>query len=619
MNNKRRSRGNAREIWVADCETDPFIRNYIPKPFLWGCFNGKEYKTFEETIDFIEFIAAKKCICYAHNGGRFDWHFLFPYMHFWEDDILLIHNRIAKFKIGNCEFRDSYSILPIPLAAYQKTKIDYTIFKKEYRKKPENWKKINEYLKDDCTDLYNVVSRFIERFGLKLTLASASMKAWSKMTDEEPPKSSASFFELFKKYYYGGRVECFKSGIINKNLFAADINSAYPYAMLFNHPFTVDNYIKKEGKPNKIFEYDFYTVDAIAKGCFPFKDGASLYFPNDNEIRTYNITGWELKTALETNTVKIVKWVSYIHFLKTINFKEYILHHYKIRQECKKKINCLKEGTKEYLDVKSDDLFAKLLLNSLYGKFGSNPNSYKKHIILPANEIPILYDEESEEFKKGFNLSGILGEYCIAERDLEEQEKRFYNVATAASITGFVRAFLWKNICKCEGVVYCDTDCIIAENINALEFGHDLGQWENEGEFDLAGIAGKKLYILRKINIKEGEKKYKKACKGANIPDALIWEIALGNTVIDNPHNPIFSIKKPPYFIHKTLRATAKNFKREKNTEKIRLILDNQREMREYLICTMQEILKEKKWKLEERSILNIYRNLKQKLKGKLK
>lgn len=108
-----------RPIWTADCETDPFKRGRIPKPFLWGVYDGTACHLFERTEDFINFVQDKKVILYAHNGGKFDWHFILDYLEPFTP-INIINGRIAKFKIGVCEFRDSYNILPIPLAAYQK-------------------------------------------------------------------------------------------------------------------------------------------------------------------------------------------------------------------------------------------------------------------------------------------------------------------------------------------------------------------------------------------------------------------------------------------------------------------------------------------------------------------
>ena len=66
----------AKRIWTIDCETDPFKIGRVPKPFLRGAFDGQEYFEFENTIDLVNFIKDKPDIFYAHNGGKFDFHFL---------------------------------------------------------------------------------------------------------------------------------------------------------------------------------------------------------------------------------------------------------------------------------------------------------------------------------------------------------------------------------------------------------------------------------------------------------------------------------------------------------------------------------------------------------------
>ena len=139
----------ARKIAVADCETDPFMPGRIPKPFAWGYYDGEQYQEFRSTLEFVEFLKEQPVICYAHNGGKFDWHFILqelePY-----DDIMVISGRIAKCNIGLAECRDSYNILPVPLSAYKKDDIDYAIMEEDERDKPENSEKISAYLKSDC-------------------------------------------------------------------------------------------------------------------------------------------------------------------------------------------------------------------------------------------------------------------------------------------------------------------------------------------------------------------------------------------------------------------------------------------------------------------------------------
>lgn len=522
-----------RQIAVIDSETDPFKKGRIPKPFIWGFYDGLEYVEFSETPDLISFLRKQRIVVYAHNGGKFDYHFLLDYLDEF-DEIMIINGRIAKFKIGVCEFRDSFNILPVGLAQFEKMEFDYALMEEDEREKPENKEKISEYLRSDCVNLFNMVTEFIARFGVNLTLAGTAMKQWSKMYDRKPPKTDSDFYCLFGQFYYGGRVQCFQTGIIEKPFQVVDINSAYPYAMLSNHPISID-YWYQDGKPNNLTGDLFIQVKAISKGALPFKTlKGELTFPDDDEEREYFVTGWEIITAIETKTVIITEWIRYYSFFDLTNFEEYIKYFYEERRKAK--------ATGD----KAGDLFSKLLMNSLYGKFGSNPAQYKKFMIVPMDAVGWLEDTD-------YDFGGELGPWGLAQRGLEDEEMRYYNVATAASITGFVRAYLWRAICNCGGVLYCDTDSISAHSIGNIPIGPELGKWKVEGDFDRAGISGKKLYIF------DGPDGVKKASKGAKLAEAELWKIAAGETVIYEPENPTFSVKKKPTFVNRRIRGTAKS------------------------------------------------------------
>lgn len=231
----------ARDIWTLDCETDPFKEGRIPAPFIWGLYDGgrDEYHEFTDVNELCEFIINKPILIYAHNGGKFDYHFMKP--HFNDDEtIMVIGQRIAKFRIGEAELRDSVNLLPIALRDFQKDDIDYAIMEADERHKPHNWRTIQLYLKSDCVNLYNIVREFLTRYGKHLTQAGASMKYWSKASGIDIPRQSKFRYQEMKPYYYGGRVQCFKSGYKETPFKVIDINSAYPYAMTFKHPFSVD-------------------------------------------------------------------------------------------------------------------------------------------------------------------------------------------------------------------------------------------------------------------------------------------------------------------------------------------------------------------------------------------
>lgn len=521
-----------RKIAVSDAETDPFLFGRVPRPFAWGYYDGVQYREWwNDHEGYIAFLKSQPVICYAHNGGKFDWHFtladLNPY-----DDIMIINGRIAKCYIGVCECRDSYNILPVPLAAYKKDKIDYKIMEASERNKPHNKKKIREYLKSDCVYLYELIQRFIQLYGIQITQASAALNQWKKISGNKPPQSTKEFYDAFSPYYYGGRVECFESGIINTDFSVYDINSAYPFAMQNLHPYS--------GEFSRIEKFvpdaDFYRVRCVSRGAFPYRgegnpgEFAGLRFPSDGKRRNYYVTGWEYDAAIETKQIKEVEVLESVTFVDHVDFKEYIEHFYNMRLLAKAQKN------------EAESLFAKLLMNSLYGKFAANPENYRNYMIVPMDVIPGLGP-------MGWSFAGELGPWALAEAPLDDEQKRYYNVATGASITGFVRAMLLRAIATSRGVMYCDTDSIaVRQKGSALPMGEKLGQWKFEGSFDKAGIAGKKLYIFRGIPDRAGHRKFKTASKGARLTHAQLWEVAAGGIVISSLEAPKFSASASPDF-----------------------------------------------------------------------
>lgn len=526
----------ARPVWTVDAETDPFKRGRIPAPFIWGVYTGEEFHTFLSTEMLIEFLWDKKVICYAHNGGKFDWHFLADYIPDFER-LTVINGRLAKFSIGECEFRDSYNIIPTPLSAYQKDEIDYALFEKEEREKPENWTKIIDYLKSDCVYLHEMVTAFIENYGLNLTQAGAAMKFWStNYNNKQKPQSSAGYYKDMSRYYYGGRVECFETGIIETNFQVVDINSAYPYAMTFEHPWGL-NYNTYDELPDHLKSDDnklgrvFITLDADSLGAFPLRTKEGLHFPSDNEQREFHITGWEFIAARDTNGLSNYKIKEVREYFETISFKEYVDFFFDL------KAKAAQTGDKVMY------LFAKLFLNSLYGKFASNPENYEEFMTVPGSGIEGAIEDG------WFYCKMLNAETAVVNRPLDEEKHRYYDVAVAASITGFVRAYLWRNICACDRVLYCDTDSIAAIDTSGVQKSDKLGDWDLEAQCDYAAIGGKKLYAFRKT-----DGTFKTASKGVRISAKEIIEIAKGKAITYEPEAPTFSIKRKITFTPRTLK-----------------------------------------------------------------
>jgi hypothetical protein len=542
------------EIWALDCETDPFKKGRDnPRPFLWGayCRVLNRYETFSFGSLVLDFFRDRRCCVYAHNGGRFDFHYLREGFES-EQQILIINGRISKFRIGEAEFRDSFSLLPVPLSSYQKEKVDYSLFEPEVRDLPENKAMIEKYLKSDCVNLAELLWEFGRRFGRPLTQAGCAMAYYVKhYRGGVKPRQTAVQFERYKPYFFGGRVECFKAGYGNDNFKVADKNSAYPDAMSKGeHPLSPVGVVLND-IPSGI-EQCLISILGTSEGALPYREiDGSLIFPRDKQERQYHVTGWELKKALELKLVRI-KRVTDVHwFDKTQNFTGYIEHFYNERLTAKRKGD------------KAGDLFAKLFMNSCYGKFASDPSKYHDFMIIDNDRL----DKMNEKGWKPYKPWGDGRWLCYQPQPVERHW--YYNIATAASITGYVRAGLLDDLNRARGLLYCDTDSIAATNVDRLTMSPALGDWKLELECDEYAIAGKKTYAFRSAFDQQWNEKekiyempkgaYKIACKGVDLDASEIIRASKGETVLYEPEVPTYSITRSnPVLINRTVRLTAR-------------------------------------------------------------
>lgn len=586
-----------RRLGAYDSETDGFHnctdpgcvkchgKGRIPKPFIHGIYFGdpEEYHEFDTIEALVAFLEKQKALFYAHNGGKFDYFPLRPYMNT-DEPVMLINGRIARFRIGECEFRDSLNIFPnTRLSDFGvKTEIDYDKMEPAVRDIPEVRREISLYLRQDCKGLYDQVTRFRSEYGTGLTQAGTMMKRWEKRHyQQDAPRQSKAQFEQCRPFYYGGRVQCFVAGVQAVGFQVADINSAYPRAMLEAHPISpAPSESRRLPRDEAILKTSLIRLSCCARGCFPWRsprDGNSkawegeLFFPEDElrKPRRYYITGWELIAALEMNAVTTIHIEEVLTFSQTRDFQDYILPAYEARLQAKA------------MGDKAGVIFKKYEMNGLYGKFGADPSNYAEYVIATTDTV--------EGWKaKGFKHYQDWGEgkwmmeRPPSESDLKDMTSRwrYYNVATAASITGFVRAFLFKALSRASGVLYCDTDSIAARSLTGLDYGKELGQWKDEGAFDRYAIAGKKLYAFHVAGAPEpydpkaGEKDppeeltWKIASKGVAFhtdPDGpnKIIELAQGGEIEYRPQVPTYSvIRDEPIFINRSIVRTAKDIRK---------------------------------------------------------
>lgn len=518
-----------RPIAVCDCETDPFVYNRIPEPFIWGFYDGDRYLEFTDTSKFVNFIKTSHYIIYAHNGGKFDFHFLLSDIEPFTQ-LRVINNRYVSIPFGNSELRDSYSIIPTPLSAYKKMNFDYSKLEKCNRVKYMD--EIREYLKSDCIYLFEYVKKFVDHYGKQLTLASSAMKEFLRIHKIKSSllKSTQQHYDRFYPWYFGGRVQALRKGIFDESVNVYDINSAYPYAMTHKHPIGTD--FDASEHHGEFRGTDFYIIKGISHGLCPTRT-IPLTFPNDSEKREWNLTGYELIAGLQTKTLDIDKVVVRYRFKQEIDFSDFVEYYYEQKKKSPK-------DSTEYI-------FAKLMLNSLYGKFAANPAKYFDTMIIPAEYIA------KTESIYGWEYGGLINEnIAIVRRDIPEHKRNYYNIATAASITGFVRSMLWSAMCKSHSPFYCDTDSLITSDV--LPTSINLGDWKLEMIADKLIIISPKLYGVRDIKTHQ----WKIASKGIEINAQNLMSLAKGKRYVYHRDAPTFSVFRETQFVERIIGPLAR-------------------------------------------------------------
>ena len=511
-------------IATIDFETDPgeppivdhdgrvVVPGRIIKPFAWGFFDGTLYASasgddcVEKLIDHLMRLSEPHFI-YAHNGGNFDFLFLLPYL---EKDMMIINGRIVECRLGRHRLRDSYAIIPVALKAFgDKREID--IEKLHVTRRHKHMPEIMDYLRQDCVGLWKGVTEYETRFGLSLTMASTALgrleQTYGKKGEKIKRLSRAQDGEL-RSYYYGGRVECFRKGILQEPLKYYDVNSMYPYVMAgVDHP--VGNVFIEQTEIDE--KTDFAEIDAESKGALPVRTKDGLLFAHGRG--TFRATGHEIRAGIETGTLTVHRVISAISAVERDNFADFVRPLYDMRLAAKERGDPI------------DTLFLKLLLNSAYGKLALNPRTFQEHQItrIDAEDMPREDD--------GWSAIAMTDSYIVWARSIDEIapekiNRKFVNVATAASITGAARAHLARAIARAERVAYCDTDSVLAEAIDMPCDPNALGSWKVEAEADEAAIAAKKIYAL----FRDGGC-IKLASKGVRLTAEDIRKVAMGGSV----------------------------------------------------------------------------------------
>jgi hypothetical protein len=481
------------------------------EPYACGFYDGKEFHLFEDKNcikDFLNFFLCKKYRSYfafAHNGGKFDFSFILrelctspEFKGKYEIQPMRVGSRIIQIKIIDKHkhmwtLRDSVALLPFSLRDLTtKFNVENKKGELEYSKITwDTWKDFKEewlpYLISDCKGLYQVltideawtIKNFNVSYNRSITIAQQAMQIYRQNFLEIPIPNYESREDDMRKSYYGGRTEIFKK--YGKDLHYYDVNSLYP-AVMKKYPMPV-------GVPIKDFcmsIYDFGVAycdvecpEGLNIPLLPYKQktkqGHKLIFPSGK------FSGWyctpELQKAHELG-YKIKIHYGY-KFQQQKLFTNYIDTLYKIKQNAK-------SGSVDYIK-------SKLLMNSLYGKFGQRREK-EQVVMFPESTI-------------GLEPMDFFGELPFY---LEKKISKSKHIlpAIASFVTSYARVELYKILETCDPL-YCDTDsCVTAKE---LPTSTELGDIKDEIP---DGIAEAVFLLPKMYAIKTNTNEIIVKCKG---------------------------------------------------------------------------------------------------------
>lgn len=336
-----------------------------------------------------------------------------------------------------------------------------------------------------------------------ITLPSQAFLAYRHrfMTHKIYIHNDFNILKLERWSYHGGRTECFQVGVFEPGPFyKLDINSMYPWAMwTFKYPTS----LRGQGKGLSLKALRYY----LSKYCVIAKVSIWVdrpYFPIYKDTRiVYPIgrfetvlTTPELKIALDNGWIEEIKEAAW--YMKGLIFRDYVDYFYRLKDRYKREGNgvCYR--------------LTKLMLNSLYGKFGQLATDMEEVGVCDPGIFRVSRDYNAK-------IGRWATEYYIGGkifRGVAGGEAYHSFPVIAAHVTANARIYLYKLIEAAgrENVYYCDTDSLIVNQTGYDRFEpfirpHELGNFKIEAASNYLSIRAPKDYTLGDEERVKGVKK----------------------------------------------------------------------------------------------------------------
>jgi len=437
----------------------------------------------------------EKSKIYFHNLG-FDGAFIVDYLMRNNEavEVSIFSRKWYAVKWAGFEFRDSLKLLPGTSVKDMPKQFNLPIMKLDENYDYKRVRKIGEeltpdeiqYIKNDVTIVALTMQRLIEAgFNITyLTIGSFVYAMINKSMDKDVKRSHEDITpeddQILRKAYYGGYTavnERYKGKTVH-NLTAVDYNSMYPSMMLYT-PMPIGKPHYLDGSTNideYIDEHHFVIVEfeaenvTLKSGCYPTltRKGFVAKYQSHFDVFTASLVWSDYARARRNYTFGGLTIKRYIVFNATTGDFNHVIEGLKNLKEKASELD--EKGRYVQAGVRQ---FAKLCLNSMYGKFAQSL----------VNEKRLIWLDEKED-------------HLVETPDPEQEIGKGKYLPVSIAVTAAAREALFSVYDRIgyDRVVYSDTDSIYIKDykgeIADLIHDSDFGKWAIER----AGFSGKFLH-----------------------------------------------------------------------------------------------------------------------------
>lgn len=418
---------------------------------------------------------------YFHNFSRFDGILLLKHLAYHHKSLklkpLMRNNRLYELAVYSGKkmlfrFRDSLNLLPGNLNSLGKNlcpdlgpKGSFSIPYDELKVEDliNNRRELLDYMKQDIRLLGGVMQKaqeiYWELFQVdiesKITLPSLALSIFrlkyydvSNFPIHIPNKNEDTFI---RRAYYGGHTDTYMP--YGEDLYYYDVNSLYPFVMK-EFPMPGGEPVWHSNLESKDLDSMFGFIEAyvvcpktIKKPFLPYRDkNNTLLFPTGEFVGVYYTEELKYARGLGYTVLPIS---GYLFKRMESPFRSFVSSLFASR------IDARKSGNEALAYV------YKILMNSLYGRFGINPNSTTTEVCDEYRYKDLIRNSELI-----FGDMLCENKYIVAYHSNTEKGPDYWNppknsaVQLAAAITASARIHMYPYISR-EDCYYTDTDSVV--------------------------------------------------------------------------------------------------------------------------------------------------------------